>query len=79
MKQIPINITYQGLNGRYQAALTPDASDDTIRRICEEAVRGGEVPELPQAIPYDAFSNHVIDRFQGDQTRFIVRPQVPFG
>ena len=56
-------------------------SDATIRRLCEEAVRGGEVPGLSPAIPKNAFRHFVIDRFHGGdgQARFVVRPKVPFG
>ncbi len=79
MKSATINITYQGLSANYLTPLPKNASDAMIRRVCEEAIRGGEVPELPRAIPANAFAAHVVDRFQGAKNQFIVRPQVPFG
>ena len=42
-------------------------------------VRSGEVPGISPNIPKQAFANFVIDRFHGDQPRFVVRPKVPFG
>ena len=75
-----INITYNGRSGNYMANIDEGVDDGSIRRICEEAVRAGEVPGLPKEIPFDAFSNFVIDRFHGSEgTRFVVRPKVPFG
>lgn len=79
MSAVLINITYQGQSGNYLAAIDPGVDDNTIRRTCEEAVRAGEVPGISMAIPANAFANFVIDRFHGEQTRFVVRPKVPFG
>lgn len=74
-----INITYQGQSGNYIAHIDPGVDDNTIRRLCEEAIKGGEVSGISSAIPVNAFSNFVIDRFHEGQTRFVVRPKVPFG
>jgi hypothetical protein len=74
-----INITYQGQSGNYLVNMDPGVDDATIKNICEEAVRSGEVPGVSPAIPKNAFANFVIDRFHGDQPRFVVRPKVPFG
>ncbi|MEM7394928.1 MAG: hypothetical protein AAF492_21560 [Verrucomicrobiota bacterium] len=74
-----INLTWQGRSGNYTAKIDPGVNDNTIRRVCEEAVRAGEVPGLPSNIPYNAFANFVIDRFHGDPVRFVIRPKVPFG
>ena len=79
MSTVLINITYQGQSGNYIATMDPGLDDNTIRRICEEAVRSGEVPGVSPAIPKRAFANFVIDRFHGDQVRFVLRPKVPFG
>jgi len=59
--------------------MDPGVDDNTIKNICEEAVRAGEVPGVAANIPKNAFANFVIDRFHGDQPRFVVRPKVPFG
>jgi hypothetical protein len=74
-----INITYRGQSGNYVVPIDPGVDDNTIRRLCEEAVRAGEVPGIAPDIPGNAFVNFVIDRFHGDQVRFVVRPKVPFG
>ena len=75
-----INMTYNGQSGNYVANIDAGLDDSSIRRICEEAVRAGEVPGLPKNIRVDAFRNFVIDRFHGNEgVRFVVRPKVPFG
>jgi len=74
-----INITWQGQSGNYFVNIDPGVDDATIKNICEEAVRGGEVPGLSRNLPRHAFANFVIDRFHNEQVRFVVRPKVPFG
>ena len=75
-----INMTYNGQSGNYVANLNPGIDDGSILRICEEAVRAGEVPGIAKRIPRGAFQNFVIDRFHGNEgVRFVVRPKVPFG
>jgi len=74
-----INITWQGQSGNYLVNMDPGSDDNTIKRVCEEAVRAGEVPGISPGLPKNAFANFVIDRFHGDQTRLVVRPKVPFG
>ena len=74
-----LNITYQGQSGNYLVNMEPGVDDSTIKRICEEAVRSGAVPGISPAIPNNAFANFVIDRFHGNQPRFVIRPKVPFG
>ena len=74
-----INITWQGQSGNYHVNIDPGADDYTIKNVVEEAVRNGEVPGISPNIPKRAFANFVIDRFHGGQTRFVVRPKVPFG
>lgn len=79
IKPVLINITYAGQSGNWFTQLDVGMDDQNIRRICEEAVRAGEVPGVLTNIPGNAFTNYVIDRFNGEQTRFVVRPKVPFG
>jgi hypothetical protein len=74
-----INITWQGQSGNYLVNMDEGVDDNTIKNVCEEAVRSGEVPGISTAIPKNAFANFVIDRFNGNPTRFVVRPKVPFG
>ena len=74
-----INITWQGQSGNYILNLEPNLDDRSIKNICEEAVRSGEVHGITPHIPRLAFSDHVVDRFQNGQPRFVVRPKVPFG
>ncbi len=75
-----INMTYNGQSGNYVANIDAGLDDGSIRRICEEAVRAGEVPGIAKNIAVEAFQNFVIDRFHGNQgVRFVVRPKVPFG
>jgi hypothetical protein len=74
-----INITWQGQSGNYLVNMDPGLDDNTIKNICEEAVRSGEVSSITPNIPRHAFANFVIDRFHGEQPRFVVRPKVPFG
>ena len=74
-----INITWQGQSGNYFVNIDPGVDDNTIKNICEEAVRSGEVAGISPNIPRLAFANFVIDRFHGNQPRFVVRPKVPFG
>jgi hypothetical protein len=82
-KPVLINITYAGQSGNWFTNIDIGSDDNTIRRLCEEAVRGGEVPGVFSNIPGNAFANFVIDRFNENgtnvQTRFVVRPKVPFG
>ena len=83
IKSVLVNITYSGRSGNWFTQLDVGCDDNTIGRLCEEAVRGGEVPNLVSDIPRNAFANFVIDRFNENgsnvQTRFVVRPKVPFG
>ena len=74
-----INVTYQGRSANYVTPMDPGVNDDTIRRVCEEAARAGEIPELPRNLPNNAFEGFIVDRFQADTARFVVRPKVPFG
>lgn len=74
-----INITWHGQSGNYLVNLDPGVDDNTIKNVCEEAVRSGEVPGISPNIPKRAFTNFVIDRFHDGQTRFVLRPKVPFG
>ena len=77
---VMINITYNGQSGNYVAQINPGADDRNVRRLCEEAVRAGEVSGVAKTIPQNAFQNFVIDRFHGSEgARFVVRPKVPFG
>ena len=78
--QVLINITYQGQSGNYLVDIDPGVDDNTIRNVCQEAVRAGEVLGINPNIPGNAFAHFVIDRFHTNpQTRFVVRPKVPFG
>ena len=74
-----INITYAGQSGNYLVNIDQGVDDTTIKNVCEEAVRAGEVAGISPNIPRNAFANFVIDRFHGAQPRFVVRPKVPFG
>lgn len=75
-----INMTYQGQSGNYLAKIDAGLDDASIRRLCEEAVRAGEVQGITANLHVDAFEHSVIDRFHGNQgVRFVVRPKVPFG
>ena len=81
MNTVLINITHQGQSGDYLAEIDPGVDDATVRRLCEEAVRAGEVPGLSHIVQSQAFANSVIDRFHTNpvRPRFVVRPKVPFG
>ena len=76
-----INITYAGQSGNWFTHLDPGTTDQTIRCLCEETVRGGEVTGISPVIPANAFRDFVIDRFPAvdGHARFVVRPKVPFG
>ena len=74
-----MNITWQGQSGNYWVNLDQGVDDATIKRVAEEAVRSGEVAGIAANIPRNAFTNFVIDRFHDGQTRFVIRPKVPFG
>jgi hypothetical protein len=74
-----INITYQGQSGNYIVDIDPSADDATIKHVCEEAIRSNEVNGISNHLPCDPFANFVIDRFNGDPVRFVLRPKVPFG
>ena len=74
-----MNITWQGQSGNYWVNLDQGVDDATIKRVAEEAVRSGEVVGISKRIPRNAFANFVIDRFHEGQTRFVIRPKVPFG
>jgi hypothetical protein len=43
-----INMTYNGRSGNYLANIDEGLDDASIRRICEEAVRAGEVAGMPK-------------------------------
>ena len=74
-----LNITWQGQSGNYLVNMDPGVDDNTVKNVCEEAVRSGEVPGISPHIPRNAFANFVVDRFQSEQPRFVIRPKVPFG
>ena len=75
-----INMTYNGQSANYRANIRAGLDDASIRRICEEAVRAGEVPGIGRNMPVDAFRNFVVDRFRGNQgVSTVLRPKVPFG
>lgn len=81
--KVILNITYNGQSGNYPVKLEDNVHDETIRRIAEEAVRAGEVAGIrARNVPSGAFDHFVIDRFRagrGRETRYVVRPKVPFG
>jgi hypothetical protein len=77
-----VNITFQGQNADLPDPVTFDTPDADIIRMVEEAVRGGDVPGLPEG-PDAEFENSVVERYDANETtpynRIMVRPKVPFG
>ena len=77
-----LNITYNGLSADYQLDVDYSLSNDEVRRIAVEVVRGGglrglRVPNLDAR----AFEHFVVDRFDTHEggKRIYLRPKVPFG
>lgn len=77
-----LNITYQGLSADCALELDTQLSDNDVRRVAVELVRGGSVRGLVLPdLPLHAFDQFVVDRFaspDGTQ-RLYLRPKVPFG
>jgi hypothetical protein len=77
-----LNVTYNGMSADLPDDLDDSLSDDDIRRIAVEVVRGGEIPGLQLAnLAEDAFRHYVVDRLESPDgvTRIYLRPKVPFG
>lgn len=76
-----LNITYAGMNGDLQDPLLFDSTDEQIRAIATETVRGGGVRGI-DADPTANFADFVVDRIDahdGLPDRLILRPKTPFG
>ena len=73
-----IDIAWLGQSGSFLAEIDPGVDDDTVRNVCEDAVRSGEVTGISPDIPKNAFANFTIDRLGGEPTRLVVRPKVSF-
>ena len=87
IEQIPethatLNIPWQGQNGDLNEPIPKDASDEMVKGIATEAVRGGMVPGIDQD-PEASFENFVVDRYpetaDKPYARLFTRPKVPFG
>ena len=77
-----LNITYNGLSADYPLDADYSLSDQDVRRIATEVVRGGGLRGLHIAnLPRNAFRNYMVDRFTGPNgdRRIYLRPKVPFG
>jgi hypothetical protein len=77
-----LNITYNGYSADLPDELDGELTDDDIRRIAVEVVRGGNVPGLYDPELRDgAFRDFVVDRFDTPEggRRIYLRPKVPFG
>ena len=77
-----LNITYNGLSVNYHLDVDYALSNEDVRRIAVEVVRGGglrglSIPNLDAR----AFEHFVIDRFDTHEggKRIYLRPKVPFG
>jgi len=76
-----LNITYAGGNGENRDPVPFDSTDDQIRQIATEAVRGSSVPGIPAA-PNANFTDFVVDRFPATEeqpNRLFLRSKTPFG
>ena len=77
-----LNITYQGRSGDVAGQVDDTVTDNDIRRLAVELLRGGEVPGMGRLdVPDNAFDNFVVDRFASAEggNRIYLRPKVPFG
>lgn len=77
-----LNITIQGYQGDLPDPVPANASDQELRTMAQEVVRGGSVPGIP-AIPNASFEHFVVDRFAPAEdvpfARLSLRPKVPLG
>ena len=77
-----LNITWGGYNGDLPDPVTFEATDIQIFQWASEAVRGGDVPGIPEDDAAD-FQGYMVARFAATAdvpfNRLVLRPKVPFG
>lgn len=77
-----LNVTYEGLSADLPDPVDAGLSDDDIRRVAVEVVRGGDWLGLRVTdLAPTTFQHFVVDRFDAPDgaTRIYLRPKVPFG
>lgn len=77
-----LTITYNGQQGDLPDEVMFDSSDNELKRMAAEAVRGGDIPGIDGVADVD-LADFVVDRFpQRDDVPFnrvSIRPKTPFG
>lgn len=77
-----LTITYGGQQGDLPDDVMFDATDEDLRRMATEAVRGGDVPGI-DAVHDVNLTDFVVDRFGAREdvpfNRISIRPKTPFG
>ena len=76
-----LNVTVNGFSADLPVDLQLEVPIEDLKRIAAEVIRSGGFPGLrPDDLPPDAFRHYVVDRFgRGPETRYYLRPKVPFG
>ena len=77
-----LNITHGGMNGDAPDPVPYDATDEEIRVMAEEMIRGGYIPGIRADEDVD-LTDFVVDRFDATPdiptARLAIRPKTPFG
>lgn len=77
-----MNVTWAGTNGDLPDPVPYDMSDSDLKRVAEEAIRGGYIPGI-NADQQASLDDFVVDRFVATPevlfSRVFVRPKTPFG
>lgn len=80
--QAKVNVTYGEQNGELPDPVSLDSTEEDIRRMVTEALRGGGIPGLP-ADPHADISGYVVKKFDPTVARpynlINVRPKTEFG
>lgn len=77
-----MTITYGGQQGDLPDDVMFDATDEDLKRMAGEAVRGGDIPGIDPVGDVE-LDNFVVDRFPAREdvpfNRISIRPKTPFG
>jgi len=80
--QAKVNVTYAGQNGELPAPVSLASTEEDIRQMVTEALRGGGIPGIP-ADPDADISGYVVKTFDPTVARphhlINVRPKTEFG
>lgn len=81
-EQARVNVTWGRQNGNLPAPVSVYSTDEDIRQMVTEALRGGGIPGL-EADPGADLTDYVVQKFDPTAVRpynyITIRPKTPFG